>query len=117
MAGIKTWHGVHRLVLLAFKGPPPRSGMEGAHNNGVPGDNRLENLRWDTPKGNAADRVIHGTEMFGMKNPRAKLTDKQILEIFEMSSSGVKGKDIAVVMQCTPANISSILCGKHWRAA
>ena len=115
--GVQTWHWVHRLVLLTFKGPPPHLGMEGAHNNGVPGDNRLGNLRWDTPKGNAADRKIHGTEMLGEKNPRAKLTDRQVAEVFRMHAEGVKGKDIASAMQCTPANISSILCGKHRRAA
>lgn len=115
--GLQTWCGVHRLVLLTFRGPPPRRGMEGAHNNGRPSDNRLGNLRWDTPKGNAADRVIHGTEMFGMKNPRAKLTDEQVAQIFDMSAAGMKGKDIAEAMSCTPANISSILTGKHRRAS
>lgn len=113
--GTKSWHGVHRIVLTAFKGPPPALGMEGEHNNGIPSDNRLGNLRWDTPKGNAADRVIHGTEMFGMKNPRAKLTDEQVTEVFAMSRRGMRGKDIAVMMRCTPANISSILTGKHRR--
>jgi hypothetical protein len=35
--------------------------MEGCHWNGNPADNRLTNLRWDTPAGNAADRERHGT--------------------------------------------------------
>ena len=39
---------VHRLVLMAFSGPCP-DGMVGCHNNGKAGDNRPENLRWDTP--------------------------------------------------------------------
>lgn len=115
--GVQTWQGTHRLVLLTFKGPPPRAGMEGAHNNGIPGDNWLGNLRWDTPKGNAADRRIHGTELIGEKNPRAKLTDRQVAEVFEMHAAGIKGKDIASAMLCTAANISSILTGKHRRAA
>jgi hypothetical protein len=108
------WFGVHCLVLAAFIGPRPE-GMQGAHNNGDPSDNRPENLRWDTAKGNAADRKSHGTEMCGENNPRSKLTERQVSEIFRMHRSGVMGKDIAAVMLCTPANISSILKGKHWR--
>ena len=50
---------VHRLVLMAFVGPCPE-GMEGCHNNGVNTDNRLENLRWDTPKENSEDIKRHG---------------------------------------------------------
>ena len=47
---------VHRLVLEAFIGPRPK-GMECCHANDVPDDNRLENLRWDYPKMNVADRI------------------------------------------------------------
>lgn len=52
--------GVHRLVLLAFVGPP-RPGQECCHNNGDPTDNRLENLRWATHRDNVLDAVAHGT--------------------------------------------------------
>lgn len=53
---------VHRLVLEAFSGPCP-DGMEGCHINGIRHDNRPENLRWDTPKENAADRKRIGTQV------------------------------------------------------
>lgn len=52
--------GVHRLVLMAFVGPCP-NGMEACHENDIPGDNRLENLRWDTRSSNVADSVRNGT--------------------------------------------------------
>lgn len=51
---------VHRLVLEAFEGPCPE-GMEGAHNNGIPTDNRLVNLRYCTHQKNNDDKNIHGT--------------------------------------------------------
>lgn len=51
---------IHRLVLETFRGPCP-DGMEGCHDNGDLTDNRLANLRWDTPSANAYDRVKHGT--------------------------------------------------------
>ncbi len=37
--------GVHRLMLLAFVGPPP-SGFVSDHKNRVRSDNRIENLRY-----------------------------------------------------------------------
>lgn len=50
---------VHRLVLEAFVGPSPEN-MEACHNNGVPGDNHVSNLRWDTNEANKADIIRHG---------------------------------------------------------
>lgn len=51
---------VHRLVLETFVGPRPE-GAEACHNNGDKLDNRLTNLRWDTPGANARDKLAHGT--------------------------------------------------------
>lgn len=51
---------VHHLVLEAFVGPRPE-GMEACHRNDDPGDNRVENLRWDTRSANALDSVRNGT--------------------------------------------------------
>jgi hypothetical protein len=45
---------VHVLVLEAFVGPRP-AGMQCCHKNDVPEDNRLANLRWDSPEANQAD--------------------------------------------------------------
>lgn len=53
---------VHRLVLEAFQGPCP-VGMEGCHKDGNSANNRLDNLRWDTPTNNHADKVAHGTDL------------------------------------------------------
>lgn len=50
---------VHELVLLAWVGPRPGGPREvnACHGPGGSRDNRLSNLRWDTTKANAADRV------------------------------------------------------------
>lgn len=58
---------VHRLVCKAFYGEPG-PGQEVRHLNGVPGDNRLENLAWGSRSENAQDRLRHGT------NPNAAKT-------------------------------------------
>lgn len=50
---------VHRLVMLAFVGECPE-GMEVCHNDGNPLNNRLDNLRYDTPEANAMDDVRSG---------------------------------------------------------
>lgn len=51
---------VHVLMMLAFVGPRP-DGMEVCHNNGVPDDNRLANLRYGSNRENRLDSVLHGT--------------------------------------------------------
>ena len=47
---------MHRLVLLAFVGPPPEHHI-GCHKNDVPDDNRLDNLYWGTKGENALDKL------------------------------------------------------------
>jgi hypothetical protein len=49
---------VHRLVLEAFVGFCP-GGMQCCHGDGNTANNHLSNLRWDTAKANAADKVRH----------------------------------------------------------
>lgn len=51
---------IHCFVLEAFVGPCPE-GMEACHWDGIRSNNRLPNLRWDTPKANHEDSVRHGT--------------------------------------------------------
>ena len=57
---------VHRLVLEAFVGPNP-AGMMGCHNDGNPGNNRLDNLRWDTGSENSLDTVRHGRNLQALR--------------------------------------------------
>ena len=52
--GWRKQHLVHRLVLEAFVGPRP-AGLEICHYDDDGHNNRLENLRYDTPLANAAD--------------------------------------------------------------
>lgn len=67
----------HRLVLEAFVGKCP-NGMECCHNDGNAFNNHLNNLRWDTPKNNHADKVKHGTTNRGERCASAKLTLDQV---------------------------------------
>lgn len=67
---------VHVLVLEAFAGARPSASHQGCHNDGNPANSVLANLRWDTPKGNADDRRIHGTSPSGTRKgrPNSRLT-------------------------------------------
>ncbi len=72
---------LHRLVLETFVGPPPAPGMHGCHGDGDKLNCRLANLRWDTPAGNAADKIKHGTLLDGERHYNHKLTAEQVAEI------------------------------------
>lgn len=71
---------VHRLVLEAFVGPPP-DGCVGCHENGIRSDNRVGNLRWDTPTSNIHDKRRHGTHREGEGHHNAALTNEQATAI------------------------------------
>ncbi|WP_194165350.1 HNH endonuclease [Deinococcus terrestris] len=66
---------VSRLMLLAFVGPPPSARHQAAHLDGNPRRNTLDNLAWKTPKENCADKVAHGTHLFGEAVWNAALTE------------------------------------------
>lgn len=59
-AGQSLSRNVHLLVLEAFVGPRP-AGLHGCHHDDVPTNNRLDNLRWDTPSANRYDSSRNGT--------------------------------------------------------
>jgi hypothetical protein len=73
---------VHRLVAMLFlsnDATPEKFYV--CHADGNKKNNCVENLYWGTPKQNAQDRIKHGTHMYGEKNHRARLTNKDALEI------------------------------------
>ena len=64
---------VHQLVMLAFQGAPP-PGTEAMHLNGIPTDNRPENLRYGTHSENMID-------MYRSGKGRLKLTPEEVRQI------------------------------------
>jgi len=106
---------IHRLVLEAFVGRCPE-GLQCGHNNGIRTDNRLENLRWDTPESNQADRKKHGTATVGEKHPMAKLTNIQVTEIKMRLKNKEACKSISKDFPVSPSSISNIKKGKVWKS-
>jgi hypothetical protein len=78
--GEPTKLGVHRAVLLAFRGDPG-PGMHAAHLDGDPTNNHLSNLAWLTPLENNRMRRTHGTMPVGVRSGTAKLTPEQVLQL------------------------------------
>lgn len=103
-------HSTSTLVMAAFVGARPE-GMEVCHNDGNPSNNRLDNLRYDTPRGNAADKLLHGTNNHGSRHGISKLTEEIVLEIYHMDAPQ---DDIAEKFGVSQSRVSSIKRGKTW---
>ena len=85
---------IHRLVLETYIGPCPPD-MECRHLDGNPANNKLNNLKWGTPKENHLDMKLHGTRgkpmlgRTGEKHPSSKLSDVERKEIRNLYSTGL----------------------------
>jgi hypothetical protein len=104
---------IHRLVLLAFVGPCP-IGMEASHNDGCQANNRLENLRWDTPSNNHLDKRKHGTLLEGDKHPSSMLTSAEVREIRQLASHGITQDKISKIYGISQSNVSYIVNRQTW---
>ena len=117
----------HRLVCEAFHGPAPDAAhaAHAAHENGIPDDNRPENLSWKTAAENASDKRRHGTENIGARNGMAVLDDAQIVEIrrrivaLPRSSGGKRIRKgalgaLAAEYGVTDAALRFIITGRTW---
>lgn len=111
--GSKARSRIHQLVALAFIGPCP-DGMEVAHNDGNPSNNRLANLRYDTHSGNHDDRHRHGTMLEGNTATNRTLTAAQAIAIY--ASKGIAtAASLAAEYNCAPSTIKSLWQGRSWR--
>lgn len=102
---------VHRLVLLAFIGPPlPR--QQGLHGDGDRSNNRIDNLRWGTSEENEADKKRHGTDN---RIGGAKLTPAMVAEIRAKAATSPSKKSLASEYGITRSNLWHILKGNTWK--
>lgn len=114
-------HLVHRLVLGAFAGPPPSAKMHGCHNDGNQRNNRIENLRWDTPTANHQDAKRHGTyrqtwhkgmrHNAGESHGLAKFTDDVVRMVRRSRAPGVEW---ARRLEVSKSSIAHIRNGARW---
>lgn len=95
---------VHRLVLLAFVGPPP-AGCIACHNDGQTDNNTLANLRWDSHRGNAADKERHGTK-------KVKLDNVAVRKVYRLWDDGWTARELAKRFKVNPTTIRNVVAGR-----
>lgn len=106
--GVRFCVGAHHIVCETFHGPRP-PGMYATHENGVPDDNRPENLSWKPPAGNTADRWRHGTDW----HPQRKLVEDDARAI--LAAADQPAAELAVRYGVTVGTINHIRRGRTWR--
>lgn len=108
---------VHRLVLLAFRGPPQRPGLEVRHLDGVSRNNKIANLKWGTRSENQNDRRTHGTMAvnIGAENPSAitRASAEKALTLLGMNPK-IGQREIAAACGISQITVSRIKRGLHW---
>lgn len=104
---------VHALVAEAFIGPRPYKWTVN-HKNGVKHDNRPENLEYVTYSANHthAYRQLGRYRMSGEKNPNAKISAQQVVEI---RSSNETQERLATLYGLSARQISAIRLRKKWK--
>jgi len=100
---------VHKLVLMAFVGMRPE-GMQACHGDGNQQNNRIDNLRWDTPSNNQSDRLIHGTDLRGENVKTSKLRPEHAAAI----KGGMKEKDALTAFGISRTQFYRIKRGEAW---
>lgn len=112
--GKKYTRFVHRLVAVAFLGPPPSEEHDVAHGNGDKTFNAYPNLRWATPKENHADKERHGTSHRGTRHPLAKLSDGSVRAVRKLFARGVQQKELAQFYGVSRRAINNIVNRRTW---
>lgn len=112
--GVRYNVSVHRLVATAFL-PNPEDKPQVNHINGDKSDNRLVNLEWST----ALENMRHAFKnklinIGGVNSPNAKLTEDEVLLMYEMRDSGTTITKIADKFNMSTTQIWTIVNGKSW---
>lgn len=119
---IVMWNGrdrrtapVHRLVAHAFIGERP-IGYQIDHMNGNKLDNRVCNLEYVTPSENILRSFKLGKKRpVGECNGRTKLTDDDVMSIYELSTSRAMSQvDIAKAYNIGKRTVRHIVHGDTW---
>jgi hypothetical protein len=104
---------VHQAVLLAFVGPCP-PGQEARHLDGSRTNNRLDNLKWGTPKENSDDKREHGTMVTGEQTVTAKLQASDVVAIRALLRRGYGLDFIGSMFDISKRMVARIRDGLSW---
>lgn len=114
---------VHRLVALAFLGPPPSEEHEVNHLDSDPENNCASNLQWVT----RSENIQHGYEQgrgeippprFGEDHHNSQLTELQVAEMRRLyRSSDMSQGEVGACFGVSQSTAHSILVGETWKRA
>ena len=105
---------IHRLALINRKGEAPIGKPHALHVPLIchnPACFNYRHLRWGSRTDNAQDRILDGDSRLGEKHPYHRLTERQVLEIFNDTR---KHSIIATEYGIHPGHVSGIRRGKSW---
>ena len=105
---------IHNLVAETFIGERPE-GMETAHNDGDPSNNRLDNIRYCSAKENNADKLLHGTHMKGNTHPKRILSQEDVDYIRNCLRKGENQNNLAKQFGVARTTISAIATERSWK--
>lgn len=102
----------HRVAYELQVGPIPE-GEEVRHTCDNPRCVNGAHLIPGSQADNSRDMVERGRSTLGERNPGAKLTGADVIEIRKLAET-MTGRDIAELMGVTPGAVSMILSRKRW---
>jgi hypothetical protein len=105
---------LHRLVAVAFLGPPPFPEAEACHDDGNPRNNRADNLRWDTHAENMRDIARHGRRAYGVR-AGGVLPDTEALELRNRADAGSNKRELAEEYGVSVTTVYRLWRRSHWR--
>lgn len=105
----------HRVMCMLAHGYPETAGLDAAHScgKGHLGCINPKHLRWDTRAGNLKDKLSHGTDNRGDKNPVSKLSPDDVNFIREMRGK-ISQANLAIRFGVTQSNICKIQKNVSW---
>ena len=112
--GKRCW--AHRVVCELAHGNPTSERPQVAHScgNGSVGCVNPRHLRWASSVENHQDMVSHGRSTRGERNPMARLTPHQVLEIRKRSALGETVRKIAEDFPVTVPGVHAVVAGRVW---
>lgn len=103
----------HRASYILFKGSIP-DGKCVCHQCDNPRCVKPAHLWIGTTQENTQDMINKGRSLYGEKQNKAKLTDKDVLEIRKLGLEGVTQIKIAEKFNLTPGHVNNILRRRAW---
>lgn len=101
----------HRLSAIEFI-PNPENKPVVNHIDGVKTNCHISNLEWNTEEENRIHAINMGLRNDkGQNNAAAKLTNKQVIEIY---NSNFKNKELSIIYGVVPLTICRIKIGYKW---